>query len=202
MTDLYPAPVRLDARGIARIRMAMPDFNGRVRVSAVVYGKDRFGALARETVVRAPIVAEPGLPRVLAPGDQSEVSLDVTNFTGKPGTFEVQVTGEGPLGIDGRRSLTLKPDAKQTLAIPVSARQGYGVGKVRIRVDGNGYHVDRNYDLPVRAAWPGVLRVSSEHLKPDAEARFDPALTRGLLGGSVNARMTISALPPLPFAAS
>ena len=43
----------------------------------------------------------------------------------------------------------------------VAGRQqlpGHGVAQVRVRVDGGGYAVDRRHDLPVRAAWPGVLR--------------------------------------------
>ena len=33
-----------------------------------------------------------------------------------------------------------------------------------MRVDGNGFKVDRKYDLPVRAAWPVVLRSRTQVL--------------------------------------
>ena len=97
--DLFAGPVKLDAKGIARIEVPVPDFNGTLRVSALVFAADRYGNRDAETVVRAPIVAEASMPRVMAPGDRSTVTLDITNFTGKPGDFKVQVDGIGPVSI-------------------------------------------------------------------------------------------------------
>ncbi|MCR2669564.1 hypothetical protein NSP01_23795, partial [Salmonella enterica] len=91
-------------------------------------------------IVRAPILAEASMPRVLAPGDRSTVTLDVQNFTGKPGQFNVKVDTEGPLNLgEGSRSVQLNADAKTTLSFPLSAREGHSVAKVRVRVDGNGF---------------------------------------------------------------
>ncbi|MGN6513794.1 MAG: alpha-2-macroglobulin family protein, partial [Lysobacteraceae bacterium] len=201
--DLFAGPVKLDARGNARIALRVPDFNGTLRISALVFAGGRYGSQSRETVVRAPILAEASLPRVLAPGDRSSVTLDVQNFTGKPGAFQVRVEGEGPLALaDGARKATLATDAKATYTFPVTAREGYGVAKVRVRVDGNGFHVDRRYDLPVRPAWPQVVRARTQVLDKPGPLRFDPALADGLMADSVTAQMTVGALPPIPFAAA
>src|SRR5690606_26615950 len=81
--DLFSGPVRLDAKGNARVELAMPDFNGTLRVSALVYGDARYGNRDAELLVRAPLVAEAGMPRVMAPGDAATVTLDLANFTGK-----------------------------------------------------------------------------------------------------------------------
>src|SRR3546814_5593212 len=97
--DLFAGPVKLDAKGNAQIDLPVPDFNGALRVSALVYSADRYGNRDVETVVRAPIVAEASLPRVLAPGDERTVTLDLTNFTGKAGDFQVRVDGIGPVAI-------------------------------------------------------------------------------------------------------
>ena len=201
--DLFSGPVALDARGNARITLPVPDFNGTLRVSALVYGDDRYGNRDVETRVRAPILAEASMPRVMAPGDRSTVTLDVQNFTGKPGEFNVRVDGEGPLAIgESTRKLQLAADAKQTLSFPLTAQEGYSVAKVRVRVDGNGFKVDRRYDLPVRAAWPQVLRSQVRTLDPLAPVTLDSGFASGLMAGSVNARMLVSALPPIPFASA
>ncbi len=199
--DLFAGPVKLDANGVARIKLAVPDFNGTLRVSALVYSDQRYGNRDKELLVRAPIVAEASLPRVLAPGDRSTVTLDVQNFTGKPGDFKIRVDGEGPLGIaDNARSAKLAGDAKTTLSFPLVAKEGYTTAKVRVRVDGNGFKVDRRYDVPVRAAWPGVLRAQTRVLDPVAPVSLGADFADGLMADSVSARMTISALPPIPFA--
>ncbi len=201
--DLYAGPVRLDAQGNARVRLKVPDFNGTLRVSALVYSDERYGSRDREALVRAPIVAEASLPRVLAPTDRSMVTLDVQNFTGKPAEFRVRVEGEGPISVaEGARAIKLAADAKQTLNFPIVAGEGHTTAQVRVRVDGGGFGVDRRYDLPVRAAWPSVLRARTQVLDPLAPVALDAGFAEGLMGGSVNVRMTVSALPPIPFASS
>ncbi len=201
--DLFSGPVKLDARGNARIRLAVPDFNGTLRVSALVYSDQHYGNRDVETLVRAPILAEASMPRVLAPGDRSTVTLDVQNFTGKSGEFSVRVDGEGPLAIAGSsRSVRLADGARTTLSFPLTAREGYTVAKVRVRVDGNGFKVDRRHDLPVRAAWPSVLRTQTRTLDPLAPVAMDSSFAAGLMEGSVNARMLVSAVPPIPFASA
>ncbi len=201
--DLFSGPVKLDAQGNARIALRVPDFNGTLRVSALVYSDTRYGNRDRETLVRAPIVAEASLPRVLAPGDRSTVTLDVQNFTGKAGAFKVLVNGEGPLAIgEGSRSTDLPVDAKRTLTFPVTAGEGYTTAQVRVRVEGNGFKVDRRYDVPVRAGWPSVLRSQTRVLDALAPVEMGAGFADGLMPGSVSARMTVSALPPIPFASA
>src|SRR3546814_7767017 len=117
--DLCAGPVKLDAKGNAQSDLPVPDFNGTLRVSALVYSADRYGNRDVETVVRAPIVAEASLPRVLAPGDESTVTLDLTNFTGKAGDFKVRVDGIGPVSIgdnvrDAKIDVEAKSDRKST----------------------------------------------------------------------------------------
>ena len=201
--DLFSGPVKLDGKGNARVALKVPDFNGTLRVSALVYSDTRYGNRDRETVVRAPIVAEASLPRVLAPGDRSTVTLDVQNFTGKAGVFKVTVNGEGPLDIgEGSRTTDLAVDAKRTLTFPVTADEGYTTAKVRVRVEGNGFKVDRRYDVPVRAGWPAVLRSRTQVLDSLAPVEMGAGFADGLMPGSVTARMTVSALPPIPFASA
>ncbi|PPU82235.1 hypothetical protein XsacCFBP4641_10980 [Xanthomonas sacchari] len=201
--DLFSGPVQLDAKGNARVQLPVPDFNGTLRVSALVYSDERYGNRDVETLVRAPIVAEASMPRVMAPGDRSTVTLDVQNFTGQPGEFKVRVDGEGPLAIaDNARSAKLGKDGKATLSFPLVAQEGYTVAKVRVRVEGNGYAADRRYDLPVRAAWPSVLRTQTRVLDPLAPVTLGASDAEGLMAGSVTARMLVSALPPIPFASA
>ncbi|WP_115561539.1 alpha-2-macroglobulin family protein [Xanthomonas arboricola] len=201
--DLFSGSVTLDAKGNARVQLPVPDFNGTLRVSALVYSDTRYGNRDMETVVRAPILAEASMPRVMAPGDRSTVTLDVQNFTGKPGEFNVRVDGIGPLAIaEAARSIKLGVDAKQTLSFPLTATEGYSVAKVRVRVDGNGFKADRNYELPVRAGWPQVLRTQTRVLDPLAPITLDSSFADGLMAGSVTARMVVSPLPPIPFASA
>jgi len=201
--DLFSGPVRLDANGNARIALPLPDFNGTLRVSALVYADAHYGKRDAEVLVRAPVVAEAGMPRVLAPGDRGTLSLDVQNFSGSAGEFRVRVDGEGPLQVgNGERRIRLEDGAKATLEFPLDARPGSAVARVRVRVDGGGYSVDRRHELPVRPAWPAVLRAQTRVLEDGATLVLDPALAEGLLPDTVDLRLRISAGPPIPYASA
>lgn len=201
--DLFSGPVQLDARGQVSVRLDVPDFNGSLRVSTLVYGDDHYGQASAETVVRAPVVAEASMPRVLAPGDRSALTLDVQNFSGKPGRFQVQVQAEGPLQVEGgHQTLELADGAKKTLRFALQAQPGHEVAKVRVRVQGNGVESSREYELPVRAPWPQVVLTASQAVAAGAQGRFDPDMAAGLLPGSLLARMQVSPVPPIPYASA
>jgi len=201
--DLFSGPVALDANGQAQVELMVPDFNGALRVSALVYAGGMYGKGEAETIVRAPVVAEASFPRILAPGDTSTLTLDVQNFTGKAGKFRVRVEGEGPLNVgQSSRRVQLDADAKTTLNFPLTAREGHTVAKVRIRVDGEGVQLDRRHDLPVRAAWPQILRSQTRILDPLAPVPLGRDLMDGLMADSVNVRLMVSPVPPIPFASA
>jgi len=201
--DLFSGPVALDANGRANITLDVPDFNGSLRVSALVYTAERYGKAEAQTQVRAPLLAEPSLPRVLAPGDTSTVTLDVQNFSGQAGRFTVRVEGIGPLSISqSTRQIQLDDNAKTTLSFPLRATEGHAVAQVRVRVEGNGESVDRRYDMPVRATWPQTLRSRTRTLNPLAPVSLGRELADGLMAETVNVRLSVSAVPPIPFAAA
>lgn len=201
--DLFSGVVALDAQGNATVALKMPDFNGTVRVTALVFGENAYGANDTETVVRAPLVAEISTPRVLAPGDKAQVTLDLQNFSGAAQEFTVKVSADKLLAIArGERRVKLADQAKTTLNFPLTAQQGYGVGKIDVTASGGGINIDRHFELPVRAAWPAVLRSSARSLDKLAPITLGADALDGLLPDSVTARLTVSSLPPLPFASA
>ncbi len=201
--DLFAGPVALDASGNATVPVHVPDFNGTLRVSAVVYSEDRYGKADAQTLVRAPVVAEVSSPRVLAPGDSSTLTLDLQNFTGGKHEFTVSASATPPLKVEGAaRKVTLADGAKATLDFPLSATPGNTVGKYTITAVTDGYKVERHYEIAVRPAWPGIVRSRVQVLNTLGPIAIDTSDAVGMMADSVNVRLTLSALPPLPFASA
>ncbi|PRH81360.1 alpha-2-macroglobulin family protein [Arenimonas caeni] len=199
--DLFSGPVALDAQGRATVSLPVPDFNGTLRVSALVFGETSYGQASAESVLRAPVLAELSAPRVLAPGDRSTVTIDLQNFTGEAGEFRVVLDTEGPLAVgNGRRTVTLAAEGKSTLSFPLTATDGVATGVLRLSVEGNGRSVNRAFDLPVRAAWGGVARSNAYSVEPGATLSLGPNLAEGLLPATVSARLSLGVQPPVPFA--
>ena len=199
--DLYSGLVALNAKGEAQIPINVPDFNGTLRVSALVFSQDRYGQGSSESILRAPILAEISAPRALAPGDRSMLTLDVQNFTGRVAEFAVSMSGEGPIEIGNpRRKLTLLAEGKKTLGFELTGKQGWGVGKIKLKVSGGGNVVNREFEVPVRPAWGSVARSSLQTLAAGQELKLGAEIAQGLMPDTVNARVTVSSMPPIPFA--
>jgi alpha-2-macroglobulin len=201
--DLFSGPVQLDAKGQAIVNVPVPDFNGTLRVSTLVYGETDYGNASTETIVRAPLVAEVSTPRVMAPGDLSTMTVDLQNFSGAAHDFQLQVLAQPPLVIaDTKHKITLADGAKKTVTFPLRAAEDYGVGKFAVNVEGGGIKVHREFEVAVRAAWPAVLESEPKVLEALGPVSLDAAALAGFMPGSVNARLTVSALPPLPFSSA
>jgi alpha-2-macroglobulin len=206
--DLFAGPVSLDEHGNATVSLSVPDFNGTLRVSALVFSDDQYGSSDSETIVRADLVAEISTPRVMAPGDKAMVSLDLQNFSGAERAFKVKVDSDKPLAVgNGERKITLADQAKTTLEFTLDALSGFGVGKIRVSAEstdkvGNPIRIQREFEMVVRAAWPSVLRSTPQSLDTLDPLNLGAGALSGLIDDSVNARLTLSSLPPLPFASA
>ena len=206
--DLFSGPVQLDAKGEATVKVGVPDFNGTLRVSTLVYGESDYGDASTETIVRAPLVVEVSTPRAMAPGDLSTMTVDLQNFSGAAHDFKLRIDAKPPLIIaDTTHKITLADGAKKTVTFPLRAAEDYGVGKFAVNVDGGDakpgeIRVRREFEVAVRAAWPSVLKSEPKVLDALAPISLDASAVDGFMAGSVNARLTVSALPPLPFSSA
>lgn len=77
-------PVTLNEQGEGTVTLPIGDFNGELRVMAQAWTADDFGSNESKVVVAAPVIAELNMPRFMASGDTSRLTLDITNLTDKP----------------------------------------------------------------------------------------------------------------------
>src|SRR5262249_15733809 len=68
LVDIFSGPVVMDERGEVEIPVRVPDFNGTVRLMAVVATADRFGSKDAEMTIAAPLITEISMPRFLSFG--------------------------------------------------------------------------------------------------------------------------------------
>ncbi|MEI9930070.1 MAG: alpha-2-macroglobulin family protein [Rhizomicrobium sp.] len=90
--SLFSGLVKVGSGGVANVPLDIPDFNGELRLMAVVISKDKLGHADRPLTVRDPVVADIVLPRFLAPGDHALAALNLNNVEGAPGTYIATVS--------------------------------------------------------------------------------------------------------------
>src|SRR5262249_22321109 len=75
----YSGVVTVGPVGNAQVSFDVPDFEGTLRVMAIVWSKDKIGHATADVTVRDPVVLTATLPRFLLPGDRSTLRLDLDN---------------------------------------------------------------------------------------------------------------------------
>ncbi len=188
---LFTPPMQAGPDGTVQVPLDLPDFNGQVRLMAVAWSGNQVGAAAVDMVVRDPLVAEPLLPRFLAPGDDARMAVQMQNLDLPAGEAVAVVSVEGPLALvgDPRLAATLAPGAQVVRTVVLHAT-GVGRGVIHLAVTGpGGFQVQREAAILVRPARAMATIVSAGEVGPRAEARVVPALDR-MIPGTGSARVS------------
>jgi uncharacterized protein YfaS (alpha-2-macroglobulin family) len=181
---LFTPPVQAGADGIARIALDLPDFAGQVRLMAVTWHGSRIGSAHADLLVRDPLVAEPLLPRFLAPGDDSRLAVLMQNLELPEGEARVAVSVAGPLQVTGPATLavSLAPGAQAT---PVTALHASGVGRGVIKLDvtgPGGFAVHRETAITIRPSRAPQTVFAASEIAPGAGAPIEAAFSAFIPG--------------------
>ena len=199
---LFSGPVALDAGGQAKIPLALPDFNGQVRLMAVAWDRNRLGRAEAAPLVRDPLVARVYLPRFLAPEDESRVSVTVQNLSAPPGEYHIRLTADGAAAVTepAAFTFTVADSAVQSSESRTFTLRGVqpGVGQVRLHLDGpNGFQLVRESEIGVRPAQAITTTRTAKRLNPGESLRVGNELLGDYLAGTGQARLSFSSRPNL-----
>lgn len=143
---------KADGSGEAEFDFDIPQFSGELRLMAVSYKGESFGAADNTMTVADPIVISTALPRFLSPGDTVYVPVTVSNTTDKAATVSASLKAEGPLKVVGGSSETVNLAAKSEgrAGFRVVANPDIAVGKVTVTVSGLGEKFTEATEISVR----------------------------------------------------
>ncbi len=206
---LQSAAVTLDAQGEGQIRLDIPDFNGRLRLTAQAWTDNQFGMAEQAIEVAAPLVAELSAPRFLAGGDQSQIALDVHNLTEQKQSVVVQLRSSGLLDIERgsqRIAVELAAQQRKIITIPVTALNGFGQGELHLQVEGMQLPdedlavLQRHWSIGVRPAYPAENRSLQAVFKQGQAWQLPVEALSGYQTGGLEALLSVSSRPPLNLA--
>ncbi|HUO91786.1 MAG TPA: alpha-2-macroglobulin [Rhizomicrobium sp.] len=194
---LFSGIVKVGSGGMAQIPLAIPDFNGELRLMAVAMSDKKIGHAERPLTVRDPVVAELILPRFLAPGDKAASSLDLNNVEGANGSYTATITTSGPLGFDDgsthSESRNLARGQRALVPFVLDGRD-LGIANIALVLSGpNGYKVNRSWQIEVRAPQLDVVRDSIEPLGPHQSFVANHTLVADVVPQTLVAALNVSA---------
>lgn len=201
-------PVALDANGEGTIQLAIPEFNGELRLMAQAWSSSEFGRGEQKLVVAAPLIAELATPRFMAGGDSARLALDVSNLSGLPQNLNLSLSSSGLVKLDGAatQALALKAGERTTLFIPVTALSGFGAGDIAVDITGlnlPGEQVapsHRSWKIGVRPAWPAETRNFEAVMRSDEPWVVPASALSGLAPATLQGQLAIGSRPPLNIA--
>ena len=193
---LFSGLVKVGPGGIANVALDIPDFNGELRLMAVVATADKLGHADRPLTVRDPVVADMVFPRFLAPGDHAAAALNLNNVEGKGGTYVATLTTSGPVGLPGgaRQTVVTQPlRVGQRVLVPMQLiGTGIGIADIALNVKGPGFNVTRSWQIESRAPQLDIAR--DETLPLDAKATYtaNGQLVTDLIRGTSTVGLTVA----------
>ncbi|SLN20284.1 hypothetical protein PEL8287_00838 [Roseovarius litorisediminis] len=194
LVAFFSGPLQVGRDGMARASFDMPDFNGAVRLMAVAWSDRAVGQASDDVIVRDPVVVTATLPRFLAPGDQSQLLLEILHAEGPTGRMGLDIvatgvalTGAIPAGLD------LGAQEKAVLRLPVTADEP-GDHSLRIALTTpDGKQLVKELTLPVRSNDPAISSTRRFSLASGDTFILDDNIFAGFKAGTGSA--VISAGP-------
>lgn len=190
--------VQADANGEIAVDFDLPDFNGTVRLMAVVWSDKAVGHAEQDVLVRDPVVIVANAPRFLSPGDTTQVVVELAHAFGPIGDFEVAVTvGKGLQAQAVNQVVALADKQRKSLIVPITATQT-GLQAVNIWVKTpDGKVLSKSLTLPVLRNDPEVARQTRLQLADGESWLLDENVAAGLFPGSVRATLAVGPLARL-----
>jgi len=203
LVAFFSGPVKLDADGKAIISFDIPQFNGTARIMTVAWSKTGVGHATADVIIRDPIVVTASLPKFLAPGDLSELRLDIANTDAPAGDYQLQVTSNPVVTVDpvaATQTVALAAGGKFDLTLPLMG--GYnGAGVISVKLsNASGLSLEQVLNVPVRPASLPITIRRPVTIPPNGSLLVDGELLADsvLQGASVSLNVSRSSAFDIP----
>ncbi len=185
----FSGPVTVGADGTATVEVPVGDFNGEVRVMAVVWSGKGIGQADASVLVRDPVVMTVTAPAFLAPGDRARVGLRLTHASGPAGEMRLavqQVGGEAPLTTTlPQDSVTLTEKAEAQVQMPVTAGNAEGLANLRLTLTTpDGEALTKDITIPVSLNEADIQNRDRLVVEPGQSITVPAGLTQAMLPGA------------------
>jgi hypothetical protein len=200
IVSLFSGAVQFNSEGKAKIDLAIPGFDGTLRLMAVAASSERFGSAEMEMKVASPVVASMAAPRFLAAGDSGFLTLNLNNTTDT--TQIVKFKLEADTGLSFMPTIqekTLVKGERKTFQFPLAAKGMLGIGNVNLELTGKNFTAHRQVSVAVRPAYPAKHTSISSELKAGEKLTLGAATLQGFMPEGLKINVSLSASPALPM---
>ncbi len=180
LVAFFAGPLTVGADGRVTTSFEMPDFNGSVRVMAIVWSESGVGSASTDVTVRDPVVMTANMPRFLAPGDHSALILDLAHVSGAAGEMQVAVQSDELLAVDLTETVTLPEGGRQRVRVPLDPAFIGDANLTATLTLPDGQALTKSLTLGILRNDPILARQSRVTLASGDSLALDPTIFAGL----------------------
>lgn len=195
---LHLGPFQLKKGKKAKHKITMPNYVGAVRTMVVATQEGAYGSTEKTTPVRKPLMVLATLPRVLGPGEQLSLPVNVFAMESKVKNVQVKISESSGLikMLNGNaQNLQFNRPGDQLATFDIQVSENIGVAKFTITAEGGGESAKQDIEIQVRNPNPFVTDV----IDAVVEAGKDWSTEYAPIGmqGSKEAILEVSSIPPI-----
>jgi uncharacterized protein YfaS (alpha-2-macroglobulin family) len=182
--------------GEAKFDVEIPEFSGEVRLMAVAFKQNSFGASDKAMTVADPLVISPSIPRFLTPEDNVIIPVTISNTTDKAIEAKLELKISGPLGTSEEKNKTISvaPNSEHRVDYAIHASDIPGTGKIEFVANALGEKFTSTTEISIRPASPLQRRTGSGTLKGGGKTTINLPV-RDLIPSSTDYKLVVSRNP-------
>jgi alpha-2-macroglobulin len=199
LVAFWSGTLTANGNGEAQYTVDIPQFSGDLRIMAIAYKDDAFGAASRNMKVADPVVISTAMPRFLSPGDKLLVPVTLTNTTASATQARVKLKVSGGLAIaDGsEQTLQLPANSEAQVQFAVNAAPAIGAGEVTVEVHALSKTYTDNTDITIRPI-TSLLKTSGSGVAA-AGTSTNVKIAADFIPATTQAKLVVSNSPLAPF---
>ena len=197
LVSYWSGIVKADGSGNASFDVPVPAFSGQIRLMAMAYKNESFGAASQPMTVADPLVISTGLPRFLSPKDSVSVPVTISNTTNQSITVTAQIQSTGPVAVVGAKQQQVSiPAQREANVLFTVVAQSLGLSDITISAQGGNVKVDETINIGVRPLSPLQSRTGAGVVNGGSAANI--VLNPGdLLPANLKYKLVVSKNPAL-----
>lgn len=129
---------KTNIKGEVKIELPIPQFNGEVRLMALVYEGSKFGYGEKSVKVSDDLILEPEMPRFLSVNDKLVSNVALINTTDKAVKVTISASASGAVKLTSNEELNINiaPNSTQSAVFAFESGNTIGEGKIIYRTAG------------------------------------------------------------------
>ncbi|MBK8944036.1 MAG: alpha-2-macroglobulin family protein [Ignavibacteriae bacterium] len=190
---------KTNSNGEVKINLPIPQFNGELRLMALVYSGPKFGSADKSIKVSDDLILESQIPRFLSSNDKIVSNISLVNTTNKKSNVKIKASVSGPIEVISEKNKTVEinPNSTATVQFNLSAKNEIGNAKIIFETEGLA-KIKEEINIGIRPASPLVVESGSGEIK--AGDKLEINLPNYFIKSTQSSTLTISKLPVIKFA--